>query len=412
MLTIKTLRNLAIAATALAPSAAVVAQTPQSMAPADRDLVLRDMEKYITQNAYVPGVDFTKWPALVAKHKGEIDKADDQIKFTKVMNEALEEFGFSHIVLFSPQLAEARTNRKMVGLGIRIQPEEKGLRIVMIFPGTPAFEAGMHEGDLIIERDGKPVKTTNDLAGEEGSKVKVTVDRSGSRKDFDITRRAFSTDVPETIKWIDKETAMVTVPTFDLGYKKSRVTDIMNEAMTAKNLILDLRSNGGGQVINLLHLSSFFMETNVPLGTFVNRSMANAFAKETGKPGTDALEVAKWSKSKLYPSFARSEHFEGKIVVLVNGGTGSASEMMAAALKEQKGAKIVGSKSAGAVLASLMTPIAQRFVLQYPVMDYVTVKGHRLEGNGLVPDVSAPAAQFGKEDEAVKLSLKVFTSTD
>ena len=133
-------------------------------------------------------------------------------------------------------------------------------RSVLVFPGTPADEVGMHPGDLIISGDGKPVKTTADLVGEEGTKVKVTVEREGKKVDFDVTRRIFSTDTPETLKWVSDDTALVTIPTFDLGFKKSNVNDLMNQAVKAKNLILDLRSNGGGRVDNLLFLASYFFD--------------------------------------------------------------------------------------------------------------------------------------------------------
>ncbi|MBS1724391.1 MAG: PDZ domain-containing protein [Armatimonadetes bacterium] len=412
MSTFTRLRSLGVAVLAAVAFQIGAAQGPSAITTEQKDTVLKDMESIITKSAYVPGVDFKKWPDLVLKHRKDIDAAKDDAQFTATMNEALHDFGFSHIVLFSPQAADVRNNRKMVGLGVRIQPEEKGLRIVMVFPGTPAEEVGMEPGDLIITGDGKPVKTTADLAGEEGTTVKVTVERKSKKIDFEIKRRKFSTDIPESITWVSKDTAMVTIPTFDLGYKKYRVAEIMNEAMSSKNLILDLRSNGGGQVQNLLNLASYFFDTSDPIGTFVNRLMADDYSKSTGKPGIDAIEVAKWvpDKVRLRPDTPRSEHYAGKVAVLINGGTGSASEMMAAALREKKGAKLIGSKSAGAVLASLMRPISERFLLQYPVMDYVTINGLRIEGNGLVPDKEATPAVFGKADEAVALAVKTFNT--
>lgn len=405
---IRRIRNSALLIGAILCQALAVAQAPSEtskMTDEQKVNVLRDMENIITKRAYVPGVDFSKWPDLVKKHQSGIDSAKSYDQFTGVMNEALQEFGFSHIVLFSPQAADSRNTRKMVGLGVRIQIEDKGLRIVMVFPKTPADEAGIQPGDLIIKGDGKPVKSTADLAGEVGSEVVVTVERDGKPFDFKIKRRTFSTDVPETIKWLDDNTALVTIPTFDLGYKKWNVSDIMNEAMKAKNLVLDLRSNGGGAVLNLLHLASYFFEPTTPIGTFINRPMAESFTKETGKPATDAIEVANWTQDRIHTDVPRSQVFQGKIAVLINGGTGSASEMMAAALKENRGAVLVGSKSAGAVLASQMAGISEKFMLQFPLMDYVTIKGYRIEGHGLEVSEKAPIAKFGEEDKAISIAL-------
>ncbi len=412
---LRRLRTWTMATAAMFAFAVAHGQTspvPQDITTDQKQAVLKDMDQIITHQAYVPGVDFSKWPNLVKEHEKEVDDAKTDADFTNVMNEALHEFGFSHIVLFSPQAADARNTRKMAGLGVRVQIEKEGLRIVFVFPNAPADQAGIRPGDLIVAADGKPVHTTADLAGDENTRVKVTVDRDGKKNVYDITRKIFSTDMPETIKWVESDTALVTIPTFDLGYRKSRVSEIMNEAMKAKNLILDLRSNGGGQVSNLLHLASYFIDTKTAFGTFVNRTMADKYAEETGKPGTDPLAVANWvpDKDRLRTLDPRSELYTGKIVVLINGGTGSASEMMAAALHEYRDARLIGSKSAGAVLASFMRPIAEKFLLQYPVMDYVTGKGVRLEGHGLVPDEEAPIAKFGEDDKAITLAVKWFTT--
>lgn len=407
------LRTIVLATLAMAiPFAGAQAPNAPQVSPEQKKAVLDDMERIITKNAYVPGVDFAKWPDLVKRHQAKIDEAKDQFAFTMVMNQALQEFGFSHIVLFSPQAATARSTRKTVGLGVRIQPDPKGLKVVYVFPGTPADTAGMKPGDLIVAGDGKPIKSTTDLQGEEGTKVKVTVERGGKQVNFDITRKIFSTDIPETLTWVDKDTAMLTIPTFDMGYKAKRVAELMVDAQKAKNFILDLRGNGGGAVVNLLNLASYFFDPGTPIGTFVNRKVADEFNKETGKPATDAVSVASWAKDKLHTSLPHSDYYSGKIVVLIDGGTGSASEMMAAALRENKGARLIGSKSAGAVLASLMWPIKENYLLQYPLMDYVTIKGLRLEGNGLKPDDAAPTPAIGAEDKALALAHKWFTSTD
>lgn len=404
----------ALAATFVA--ALAVAQTPpQTQAkPFDaesKDAVLASIEKVLTSTAFVPGVDFTKWSGMIEKKKEALASAESPNQFTNIVNGALHEFGFSHCVLYSPAVAQARTNRKMVGLGVRIQPEEEGIRIVWVFPESPAREAGIEPGDLIFEADGKAVRQAGDLGGEEGSKVTIKLKRDGNELAKTITRRAFSTDVPESVTWVDKETAVVTIPTFDLGYNKNKALDkAMKEAMTAKRLILDLRGNGGGSVVNLLHLSGYFLKRDEPLGTFIGKSLVKRYEDSTGDKSTDVLKIAAWPEaSRLKPS-TRVERFTGQVAVLVNGGTGSASEMMASAMREYRDAKIIGNKSAGAVLASYMWPIAEGFTLQFPVTDYVTIKGYRIEGNGVKPDVEVDTAvRFGEPDKAVLAATKSFS---
>ncbi|MFW5697341.1 MAG: S41 family peptidase, partial [Fimbriimonadaceae bacterium] len=172
----------------------------------------------------------------------------------------------------------------------------------------------------------------------------------------------------------------------------------------------DLRGNGGGQVLNLLHLSGLLMEPQTPLGTFVGRPLWEDYVEEVGEEPESAVEVAKWTSDKLVPGKPTLEPFDGDIVVLIDGGTGSASEIMASALKEQRGATLIGSKSAGAVLASIMMPINHNFLLQYPVTDYVTYEGYRIEGNGVPVDIEAAIPRFGEEDEGIIKALEVLTA--
>lgn len=412
MLTNRTI--LALAATAFA-ALAIAQTTPDTQtkpfSPETKQAVLASIEKVLTTTAFVPGVDFTKWPGMIEKKKGEIEASDSANQFTNVVNGALHEFGFSHCVLYSPTVAQARTNRKMVGLGVRIQPEEKGIRIVWVFPESPAMESGIEPGDLIFEADGKAVRQAGDLGGEEGSTVKLKLTRDGKELTKTITRRAFSTDIPESVTWVDKETAVLTVPTFDLGYNKNKALDkAMKEAMTAKRLILDLRGNGGGSVVNLLHLAGYFLKRDEPLGTFIGKSLVKRYQEDTGDKSTDVLKIAAWPEASRLKPATRVERYTGQVAVLVNGGTGSASEMMASAMREYRGAKVIGTKSAGAVLASYMWPVAEGFTLQFPVTDYVTIKGYRIEGNGVKPDVEVDApVRFGEPDKVVLAAVKALS---
>jgi carboxyl-terminal processing protease len=402
-------RALLLFLAALAPLLALAQSKPSPISMKEKSEVLFQMEKVITKDAFVPGVDFDRWPEMIKKHRKALDAAETQVEFTGLVNGALREFGFSHIVLYSPQLAQQRTNRRMVGLGVRIQLEPNGIRVTGLFPGGPASQAGIQPGDLIVAADGKPVKGPADVQGEEDSKVRVKVLRDGKEQEFEIVRKAFSTDIPETIEWVNPKTAVVTIPTFDLGYQQKRVNELMKEAMKADNIILDLRGNGGGLVLNLMHLASFFFAQDDPLGTFVSKARVVEYEKATNRKGDPVQAVAAWVKDdlKLRP-FNRSEQFKGSVAVLINGGTGSASEILAAALSEGRNSPLIGAQSAGAVLASYMRPVSNGFMLQYPVTDYVTKKGYRIEGNGLKPTLTAPPARYGEEDRAVALALQTF----
>ncbi len=386
-------------------------ETKPSIDAKAKEAVLNDMHKVLTTTAFVPGVDFNKWNEVIAEFKPDLDKAESPEQFAVVVNTALQKFGFSHILLFSPVAAERRVTNRMVGIGVRIEIEEKGIRVIRVYEDGAAHGAGVKPGDLIIEADGKPVKSPSDLAGEEGQPVKVKIDRNGVIIEREMVRKTFSMIVPEELAFPEKEVAMFTLPSFDATYNTERVQELMAKADASKNLILDLRGNGGGRVINLLHFASFFLDREQALGTFVDRAAMENYTEETGDKAPSVFKIAEWNTSKVRPLRRNKEPYKGEIVVLIDGGSGSASEMMAAALKEHRGAKIVGSQSAGAVLASTMRVLSNGFLLQYPLMDYVTIKGMRLEGNGLVPDVVTPTPRFGQDDAGVKEALRLLKKT-
>ncbi len=400
----------ALIAFVLAASAVVGrAQDPEISAERKAE-VLTAMGEIIEKSAFVPGVDFAKWPEFVKKHKDEIDKAKTDMDFSEAVNGALKEFGFSHIVLATPRAARSRIDRKVVGIGIQVQPEEKGLRVIAVFPETPAEEVGLEPGDLLIEADGQKYTPGMTLVGEEGTEVTFSVLRGEAKKTFTVKRRKYSNVRKDTLSWPQADTAVLNVHTFDLSYDRDRIDQLMAEAGKAKNLVLDLRNNGGGVVINMLHLISHFLPARTEIGTFINRGLVREFVKETSGSPTDLKAIAEWAEmGKIRPLRNRAGQFEGNVVVLVNGGSGSASEITAAALKESRGAPIIGTKSAGAVLVSVMAPLPAGWSLQYPLMDYVTAKGVRLEGNGIVPDAEAPTPKFKEADVAIEKALALFT---
>jgi len=301
---------------------------------------------------------------------------------------------------------------KVVGIGFQPEMVKDGIRVNDVFPDSPAAENGFEPGDVIIEANGKKPDNVFALRGEEGTEVTLKLKKAsnGEVKTLTIKRRAFSFTQPESIKWLDTETALVKIPSF-MYYQQGNVDTIMREVSDkhAKNLVLDLRNNGGGYVWALQNLAGYLIPEDKPLGTFINKQSWEKFTagKKIDTKKINLTEVAAAEPKKLSP-ISKATLFTGKVIVLVNGNTGSASEMMAAALRENVGAKVVGAKSAGAVLASTMAPLPGGYMLQYPFEDYVTIKGLRLEGNGVKPDYEAgtPKSRF-EEDPGVKIALKL-----
>jgi carboxyl-terminal processing protease len=378
----------------------------QPITPEQKADVLKSVEEFVTTRAFVPGMDFSKWPSFIEKQSKAVEAATEIPDFTNAINRALREFGASHIRLVTPRAAVQRTQTSTVGVGASVRKEEEGLVVRAVTDGGPAKDAGLQVGDIIIEVNGKPVEETTTLDGDEGTKVELKIKRADGKIELvQVERKRFSTVRPETITWVDDETAIIRVFTFNVGYGRENLEKLFGEAAKAKRLIIDLRSNGGGAVNNLSHFLSHLLPPNTVIGTFVSRQVADRYQRETGKDATDVKAIAEWSTQKMTTRAQRTKHFEGQIAVLVNRGSASASEIAAAALKEHGGAVVVGTRTAGAVLASVYGRLPHGFQLQYPVNDYVTAKGVRLERNPVVPD--AEVTQTGNPDPAVAKAIEL-----
>ncbi len=408
--------------------AAPLAQTPeQTGTPITSDAkkeVLTSVTDRLTHQAYVPTIDFDKWPDFVQNEKPKLDAATTEEEFGRAMNEALTKFGASHIFLATPRMAEARRDASMVGIGITQTATKDGILVLRVVAGGPAETAGLIPGDLITKIDGQAVDALKNgvkgIPGKEDTQVVLTVKhQDGATRDYTLTRKKFSTIWPEELTEVDKDTARLSIHTFDWTYSKDNVENLMRKAEGYKNLILDLRGNGGGAVINLQHLLGMLIPYDSSIGTFVNKQMVNSYVREAhGKP-SEVVKIADWSRHQDEWEFQQVRPlkprdlpmFKGNVVVLVNAFSGSASEIAAAALHDLIGANIVGQKSAGAVLVSVITPATNHFTLQYPIMDYVTIRGVRLEGTGVEPQVTVTAkgpVLPGQPDEAVNKAQALF----
>jgi carboxyl-terminal processing protease len=158
-------------------------------------------------------------------------------------------------------------------------------------------------------------------------------------------------------------------------------------------------------------LLSLLLPVDTNVGVFVSRRTYQDYEKENPEAPKDVFSIAKWAPRKYKTSKQGVEPFKGKIAVLVNRGSASASEICAAALRECAGAPIIGSKSAGAVLASTYARLALDWELQYPVTDYVTIKGVRLEGNPLQPDQEVSSNPDSGEDAVLMKAIETLKAT-
>jgi carboxyl-terminal processing protease len=398
---------LVLAAVAVASAAAA-----QQISNDAKEKVLAALGKTIAERAYVGGVDFTKWDSFAATHKADIMKAGTHETFSAAINKALDEFGFSHIQLLTPRAAETRTTGKSVGIGVLIQPDDKGIKIVKVLPGGPAEAAGVKVGDIIIKADGQKVEGPENVRGPKGTKVEITLLRDGKEITLPITRNEFSLLVKDELEWIDSKTAMLTINTFATGYDRELIDKYFEQLDgKAESLIIDLHGNGGGAVINLSHLAGKVLPRNASLGTFITKYHADEYKKANPGLRDDPIAIAKAGGWPVRPSARREDKpFGGDVVVLIGPGSASASEIFAAAIEDNKRGKVIGNKSAGAVLASTFHPLPEGFSIQIPMMEYVTPSLKRLEGTGVVPTITLDITKLEERELVIKAARDAFTA--
>lgn len=384
----------------------------QTMTDESKQTVLDEVGKIISTRAYVGGVDFSKWDEFSAKHKADIMKATTQDAFAGAVNRALDEFGFSHIQLLTPRSSQTRVTGKSVGIGVLIQPDPNGIKIVKVLPGGPAEAAGVKVGDLIIKADGEKVDGPEKVRGPKGTKVVITVLRDGKEIDISIVRNEFSLLVKDELEWIDPKTAYLTINTFATGYDRKLIDGYFEQINgKAERLIIDVHANGGGAVTNLTHLAGKVMSNKSSMGAFITRYQADEYKKAHPGAKDDPVLVAKEGGIVIHPIARReAKPFAGELVVVIGPGSASASEIFAASIEDNKRGKLIGVKTAGAVLASTFMSLPEGFSLQIPMMEYVTAGGKRLEGAGVQPSVKVDVAKLEVRADVMKAATEAFSA--
>jgi carboxyl-terminal processing protease len=256
--------------------------------------------------------------------------------------------------------------------------------------------------------DGKTPTASDALQGDIDTEVALKIrPKDGAEHDVTLKRSRYSVVYSNTISWPTSEAALIKIWSFARGYDRSAIEELMRQAQKAKYLILDLRGNAGGATNNLQHLLSLLMPEDTIIGTFVNRPLYDQYHEaHPDYVETDPVVIAKDSKLHYLTRHLSVDPFKGKIAVLVNRGTASASEIVAWALRENLHVPILGTQSAGAVLASIYHRLPYGYEVQYPISDYVTKNGIRLENHPIIPDVETSESAVDGKDSAVDKAIE------
>lgn len=256
------------------------------------------------------------------------------------------------------------------GVGVELGLRDGYVRVLRTLPDNPARKAGVLAGDIVYKIDGEEVWTWSSdeiarkLRGEAGSKVTLTVARSGKELDFDMIREEIN-NVSAYVEY-DGSTAIVTVVRFDsdTGTKVQKMArDFAGKGIN--KVILDLRSNGGGYVSAAQDLLALWLDGKK---MYVQKSLHYGNMTTSTASGKAILS-------------------EMKTVVLVNGTTASASEIVVGALQDYGKATIVGEKTYGKGVVQSLFNLSDGATLKVTTADWYTPLDRSINGEGITPDI-------------------------
>lgn len=301
----------------------------------------------------------------------------------------------AYLVAEEYQELKEGTTGQFGGLGIEVTMENGFIKVVSPIDDTPAQKAGIKTGDLIIKLDDKPVKgmsltdSVKIMRGEPGSKIVLTVVREGADAPLKMTlERAIIKVKSVKSKTLDKGYGYVRISSFQSGtgegLKESITTLKKDNGGALKGLVLDLRNNPGGVLNAAVEVSDAFL-----------------------KSGLIVYTEGRIENSEMRFNAAADDLIDGApIVVLINAGSASASEIVAGALQDQKRAVIMGEKSFGKGSVQTILPTSNGAAVKLTTARYFTPSGRSIQAEGIEPDVVLARVKLESLDKPDFVSVK------
>ena len=327
--------------------------------------------------------EFTKlYKAFDTLKNGYYKKINEQELINGAINGMVESLDDPYSDYMTKDEAESfhsTISSSFEGIGAEIQEKDGHIMIVSPIKNSPAEKAGLKPNDIILSVDGKSLqgvtstKAVTMIRGKKGTKVELSIQRPGS--DAPITVPIIRDEIPiETVygEMVDDRIAKVQITSFSTNTTKE-LTDKLNELKSKgmQGLVLDLRQNPGGLLDQAINISSMF----VPKGKII--------VKEQDRNGK-VKEIA--SQNDGNPEFP--------LVVLIDKGSASASEILAAAVKESAAVPLVGEKSFGKGTVQTAADFSDGSNIKYTIAKWLTPNGNWIHKKGIKPDVEVALPEY------------------
>jgi carboxyl-terminal processing protease len=309
-------------------------------------------------------------------NKEYVDEVDQSKSMDAAINGLLQSLD-PYSAYMTPESFESmqtETSGKFGGLGIEVGMESGVVKVISPIDNTPASKAGLKAGDYIVKIDGEQVQgkslmeAVDLMRGLVGSSIEITVRRRGVKKAliFNITREIIQVQSVKS-ELIDNNIGYIRVTSFNENSSdqiKEKVKKL-NKDKNVKGYILDLRNNPGGLLSQAIKISDFFLENGEIVSTKSRKVSENR----------------KWFAKK-------GDIIDGKtLIVLINYGSASASEIVAGALKDHKRAIILGESSYGKGSVQSIIPLKNRGAIRLTIAKYYLPSGKSISKVGVTPDI-------------------------
>ncbi|MFA6309826.1 MAG: S41 family peptidase [Sterolibacterium sp.] len=344
--------------------------------------------------------------------QGYVEPIDDKKLITHAISGMLSNLDPHSAYLDSDSFKDLQvsTQGEFGGLGIEVGMEDGFVKVISPIEDTPAFKAGIKSGDLIIKLDDTPVKgmTLNDavkrMRGKPRTSIVLTIARKGEVKPV------VATIVREVIKVQSVKSKLL-----EPGFGYLRVTQFQEETASdvvkhldklfkqnkdgkepLRGLVLDLRNDPGGLLHGAVGVSAAFLQPKTLVVSTDGRT-EDAKRKFSASPD-DYLRGNREDFIKNLPAGARTL----PLVVLVNGGSASASEIVAGALQDHKRALVMGTQTFGKGSVQTILPLSNNTAIKLTTARYYTPGGRAIQAKGITPDVIVEESANGASHERVR----------
>ena len=282
---------------------------------------------------------------------------------------------------------QVQTKGEFGGLGIEVTMKNGVVKVVSPIDGTPAFRAGVKPGDLITHLDKVPVLGLSLSAALEKMRGPVDTDivlmiRRKNREPFEVTLKRAVIKIQSVRSRVERSMGYIRITSFNEQTEKGvkRAMKSIEERLEGppKGLVLDLRNNPGGLLEQAIAVSDAFLERGEIVSTRSRR--AEDSQRFNAKPGDLAENVA--------------------IVILINGGSASASEIVAGALQDHRRAIILGTRSFGKGSVQTIIPLTGHGAMRLTTARYYTPSGRSIQAKGIEPDIKVEQARLEVIDQS------------